>query len=290
MTQFQFEAIGTHWHIEIAETLAPSERERLLSAIRERIDVFDKNYSRFRADSLVTDMSRRAGTFELPPDAEPIMSLYHRLYELTHGAVTPLIGQVLVDAGYDADYTLQTREMHVPPGWDEVMEWSAPMLTLKRPALLDFGAAGKGYLIDIVAGVMADFGVRSFCIDAGGDIRQRSEGGEPLRVGLEHPANAEQVIGVATILNQSICGSAGNRRTWGNFHHIINPHTLSSPRDILAVWVVAETTLRADALATCLFFVPPNDLEDAFDFEYLLIRPDYSIEKSADFPAELFTA
>lgn len=290
MAELAFEAIGTHWQIDLPDSLTPEERQILSERIHERISIFDRDYSRFREDSLVTRMSKQAGTYQLPEDAEPLFSLYHDLYRATNGALTPLIGQVLVEAGYDAEYSLKPGELHTPPTWDEALEYQFPQLTLKKPALLDVGAAGKGYLIDIVASIVQDFGIHSFCIDAGGDLLQRSAKSESLRVGLEHPANLNQVIGVATIQNQSMCGSAGNRRTWGAFHHIINPHTLSSPRNILAVWTVAQATLLADALATCLFFVPAASLRPTYAFEYALVRSDYSMEHSPNFPAEFFVA
>jgi FAD:protein FMN transferase len=109
-----------------------------------------------------------------------------------------------------------------------------------------------------------------------------------LRIGLEHPDNVKQVIGVATITNQAICGSSGNRRQWGEFHHIIHPTLLSSPRHMLATWVVADTAIVADAIATCLYFTSPALLQQHFDFEYLLLLPDYSIDQSFAFPAEVF--
>jgi thiamine biosynthesis lipoprotein len=153
---------------------------------------------------------------------------------------------------------------------------------------LDFGAAGKGYLIDLVAKVLKENGVVKYCINAGGDILYQND--MPIRVGLENPANTEQVIGVCTLAHGSICGSAGNRRAWGDFTHIINPKTLSSPRNILAVWVCAKTAIVADALATCLFFVPAETLTDTYQFEYVIVRDDFSLEKSAHFPGELFVA
>lgn len=287
MAQFAFEAIGTHWQIDISDALTPEGEARVLSAIRDRIAQFDKDYSRFRDDSLVMEMSRKAGEYRLPDDAQPMFDLYRDLYLVTHGAMTPLIGQVLVDAGYDAAYSLKSKELHPPPAWDDALEYEYPRLTVKRPAILDVGAAGKGYLIDLVAQVIQSFGIRSFCVDAGGDILQKDTNGVPLRIGLEHPEHAEQVIGVASIANQSLCGSAGNRRTWGKYHHIIDPRTLESPREILAVWTVAPTALIADALTTCLFFVEPTLLDD-YVFEYLIVYKDYSIKKSPNFPAELF--
>jgi len=289
MEQISFSAIGTSWQIDIDQQLARYERELLFERVKRRIDIFDRAYSRFRPDSLVTEMSQKAGTFTLPPDAGPMLAVYRLMYELTDGLMTPLIGQALSDAGYDATYSLETKEMYVPPAWDDVMEWNAPTLSLRRPALLDFGAAGKGYLIDIIADVLADAGIRSFTVDAGGDMLHRDPSGKALRVGLEHPLDFQQVIGVASIANQSLCGSAGNRRAWGRFHHILNPQTLASPRDIAAIWVVAETTLLADALTTALFFVPASRLEPHVAFEYVIVRSDFSLEMSPGFPGEIFT-
>ena len=120
-------------------------------------------------------------------------------------------------------------------------------------------------------------------------MRQRDARGETLRVGLEHPEDTTSVIGVANISNQSLCGSAGNRRKWADFHHIINPETLSSPKELLAVWVIAKNTLLADILTTGLFFVSPDSLLKHFKFEYLILRPDYSVEKSEGFNVELYT-
>ncbi len=111
---------------------------------------------------------------------------------------------------------------------------------------------------------------------------------EFLSIGLEHPGNFEQVIGIAKIQNESIAASSGNRRAWDKFHHIINPKTLESPKNILATWVVAKKAIIADGLATCLFFVPKEKLEKYFDFESLVLFPDYTFEKSNNFPAELF--
>lgn len=288
-TKFEFQAIGTGWVIDINQDISKDKRAILLDKIMERIAVFDKDYSRFRKDSLVTEMSIKAGEYILPPDSEIMVSLYKKFFDITNGSVTPLIGQVLVDAGYDANYSFKQRPLSKPLSWDEVMIWQYPLLTLKFPTLLDFGAGGKGYLIDIVSEIMEENGVKSYCVDASGDIRHRSMENKELRVGLENPTDKNQVIGVTKIIKESICGSAGNRRVWGDFHHIISPHSLSSPKQILAVWAIADSTILSDLLTTALFFTNPEILSRHFDFEYLILRSDYSIAKSSDFPVELFT-
>ena len=289
MIKYEFEAIGTHWAIDIQDDLSSEAEVVLLKKINDRIVKFDMDYSRFREDSLVTKMSKETGEFYLPEDADIMMTLYKKMYDVTSGLVTPLIGQVLSDAGYDAKYSLSPKHLTKPKTWDEVIKWENPNLTLNEPALLDFGASGKGYLVDIVSEVIENNGVTSYCVDAGGDMRQRSSKGEKLKVGLEHPGDKTMVIGVAEVFNQSLCGSAGNRRKWRGFHHIINPETLSSPDNILAVWTMADTTILADILTTGLFFVSPETLLKHFSFEYLVIYSDYSMKKSDGFSAEIFT-
>ncbi len=319
---FSFDAIGTHWQIDVYpaqidvfsgknglfkgdglyneqgrtnqglrgvnEQRTPEAHAVLFDKIKSRIAVFDKHYSRFRDDSLVAEMARNAGTYELPEDARPMMGLYETLYAATKGSFTPLIGSVMEDAGYDANYSLVPRGLRKPKAWNEIMEYQYPRLALKEPALLDFGALGKGYLIDIIGDLIEADGFASYVIDAGGDIRHRDHSNKSLRVGLEHPQDQSRVIGVIEITNKSICCSAGNRRTWAHFHHIINPHTLSSPRDVVSTWVVADSAMLADGIATSLFFVSPGRLASLFQFEYCILYPDSSIRASAGFEAEMY--
>jgi thiamine biosynthesis lipoprotein len=278
--KYAFEAIGTWWQID-----STSEKD-LLKAITERIDYYDKVFSRFRTDSLITKISKQAGTFVFPPEAEPLFELYRKMYKVTDGLVTPLIGDVLSQAGYDADYSLNIKEMNTPQALDDVVKFNYPKITTTVPLLVDVGAAGKGQLVDLVGELLEQNGVGDYTVDAGGDIRVR--GSDEVRVGLEHPDDAKKVIGYAALKNQSICGSAGNRRAWGEFHHIINPKTLTSPKNILSVWVVADTTMLADGLSTCLFFTDPAVLQKHFSFEYVIMYADYSVSYSKGFRGEIF--
>ena len=287
--RLDFEAIGTTWSVESALLADSASATDLGDAISAKIEVFDRAYSRFRDDSLVSAMARRAGWYDLPKDAAPMLAIYRRLYDLTAGAMTPLIGQVLSDTGYDAHYTLRPGTPIPPSDWDDILEYQSDgRLLMHRPALLDFGAAGKGYLADQLGDIMMAHGCLDFCIDAGGDIVRQGSGS--LRVGLEHPDAAGQVIGVANLAIGALCGSAGNRRTWGQYHHVIDPHKLASPRHIQALWVYAADGLTADALSTALFFVSPSRLADEFEFEYAIISQDMKLARSPGFPAEFFMA
>ena len=285
----EFDAIGTHWNIHIHDKISDEQTSDIFKLVMDRISVYDKHYSRFRDDSLVAEMSRRTGEYALPDDAKPLFDLYEKLYRLTNGSVTPLIGNLLSDAGYDATYSLETKQLRTPPKWEDALEYAFPRLAIKQPVLIDVGAAGKGYLVDIVGGLLENQGITSFTINAGGDILQKDASGSMIRVGLEHPCDSTLAIGVANIGNESICVSAGNRRAWNQFHHILDPHSLESPRHIAAVWVIAKTGLLADALTTCLFFVEPEILEKEFAFEYLIVYADLTMRASSKFNAEIFS-
>src|ERR1700733_4441864 len=108
---YAFEAIGTQWSIQSSDNISEHAEQALKKAIADRIEVFDKTYSRFRDDSLVSKASQSAGSLTLPEDAKQLFGLYRTLYQITEGAFTPLIGDVLTDAGYDAKYSLKPGKM-----------------------------------------------------------------------------------------------------------------------------------------------------------------------------------
>lgn len=287
MISEQFEGIGTHWQIDVLEENVDAGKwTNTLKLVKGRIAEFEKNYSRFRSDSFVNTTLTKPGTHILPSDSGPLIDIYRKLYTITRGAFTPLIGQVLVDAGYDTTYSLKEKTLSTPPSLSEVAEFSENSIHILQPAQFDFGACGKGYLIDIVSDLLKNNGISSFCVDAGGDIRYECV--DPLRVGLENPLDVNQAIGVVTISNTSLCASAGSRRKWSSYHHIIDPRILRSPEKVAAIWVLAKDTLTADAIATCLFLEEPVKLTPHFEFEYLILYNDSTFTKSKGFSAELF--
>lgn len=282
---FAFEGIGTQWEISTTAGLPAALRTRL----HDRVEAFDGDWSRFRRDSLVAAMARAPGRYRFPAEAEALGRLYRRLYDLSGGAMTPLVGGSLEQLGYDPEYSLHRRGSASPaPAWDDVLDWSGPAITAKAPVVLDIGAAGKGMLVDLLAAELDAAGVGSYCIDASGDLLVR--GTEPLAVGLEHPYNPAQAIGVVPVHNQALCASAANRRAWGDgLHHVLDGTTGQPVRTVVATWALADSTVVADALATALFFLPGSALEQDFDFSWLAVFSNGSAAYSSAFAGTLFT-
>jgi thiamine biosynthesis lipoprotein len=280
-SSWQFDAIGTRWIIETAQPLD----DQLQSKITGRIERFDQIYSRFRDDSVVAEMEKQAGYYELSHDG--MAELYRKLYEATDGAMTPLIGGSLVAAGYDKDYSFAPTAPLPAKKWDEAFDWNGSVVTTTEPVALDVGALGKGQLVDIVGQQMEAAGVTEYVIDASGDIRHR--GKDIQTIGLEDPADPTRVIGTVPLGSASLCASAINRRRWGtDWHHVIDGRTGEPVNAITATWVIAETTMLADGLATALFFVGSDKLHAIADFQFVRLFADGRIEHSPDFVGQLF--
>ena len=279
----QFDAIGTRWQIDTAESLAPSAT----SAVRARIDQFDRTWSRFRTDSLVHRISTGSGSYAFPSEAGELFSLYRALYKCTDGAMSPLVGRALEEWGYDSAYALKPAStVSAIPRWEDTFSWDGHALHTIRPVVLDVGAAGKGYLVDLVAELLLAHGVDAFTIDAGGDLLHHGQ--RHLRVALEHPLDASKAIGVAQLESGALCASASNRRAWPGAHHLIDALTGMPTRRVLATWVTARTGLVADGLATALFLAEPARLSEQFDFEFVRMFRGGRVEISRGFEAEMF--
>ena len=214
--------------------------------------------------------------------------MYRRLYAATDGAMSPLVGRALEDLGYDRAYSLRpTGRPTAVPAWDEAVAWDGAALTTLRPVTLDVGAAGKGYLVDILGRMLELAGHVDYTVDGSGDIRHR--GPAPIRVGLEHPLDPTKAIGIALVHDGAICSSATNRRAWGQgLHHVIDATTGLPTHDVIATWAIAPTALEADGLSTALFFADPARLAAEFDFTYVRMFSTGRVEFSPHLDGELF--
>ena len=150
-----FEAIGTHWRIDTRDPLAPS----IADAVTDRVARFDRDWSRFRADSRIAALAT-PGRHRLADDAGPLLAFYRELFEATAGRVTPLVGRTLEALGYDAAYRLRAAaDIPSVPAWDAAIAWDGEHLEVVTPVVLDVGAAGKGYLVDLVSDLLVDAGI-----------------------------------------------------------------------------------------------------------------------------------
>lgn len=172
------------------------------------------------------------------------------------------------------------------PVWDDAVAWDGEHLEIARPVVLDVGAAGKGYLVDLIAALLTDAGLDAFVVDASGDLVAR---GADERIALEHPADPTRAIGVVPLRDGALAASAANRRAWGEgLHHVIDAVTGLPTAGVIATWALAPDALHADGLATALFFDPDPQLLAAEGVSYVRMFADGRLEHSPSFPGEVF--
>lgn len=293
---WSFEAIGAPWRIDVTpgpEGAGARAEDRL--AIDERIERFDRDWSRFRTDSLVSTIAREGGNHTLPAEAADLFALYRGLYTASAGRISPLVARSLDQLGYDANYRLTPAgDPIAAPDWESSIALhtgAAGEVTLDAPTpvSLDIGAAGKGLLVDLVGAILAERGAAATIVDASGDLRAWGE--TSIRVGLENPANTELVVGVVEVRpGRSLAASAPQRRQWGpELHHLIDATTgRPTAGDIIATWAVAETAMLADGIATALFVTEPEALTDRFAVDWVRMHADGRLTSSPGWEGELF--
>lgn len=132
---------------------------------------------------------------------------------------------------------------------------------------IDLGAIAKGYAADEVGRILRECGIEHALINLGGDIvalGNKPDGNE-WNIGVRDPRGHEtgaEYIAVVKIADNSIVSSGDYERyleeeyenTGKRYHHIFDPKT-GYPADsgLIATTVIAEQSIDADALSTCLF-------------------------------------
>ena len=311
--------------------------QRVQKRIRDFIEEYESVLSRFRADSLVSRMARaeHGGEFEFPAWAQPLFVLYSEFYAATHGAFDACVGADLLALGYSNSVhfipqsaagsgknenssidSWSNYRRALPVTWADILQGGcSTTLCTNQPVQLDFGAAGKGYFVDLVTQIIkeelgeelhADF---DFLVNAGGDMRACfSEENNQIKVALENPFDTTQAVGVASIASGALCASSSARRRWkvkdasGFESNLIATHLINAldgipACDLCASWayIPAKTcdfpTAYADAIASALFVSKESDLQkivQTTSAEFAVILPNYALRKTCAFPARFF--
>ena len=168
-------------------------------SLRRSISGYEAALSRFLPYSLVRAMgdpqgiAEHNGIFEFPEYCRPLFDIYDSLYEATDGRIDPCIGESLIQLGYSVPFDLigngpassgpvgtapgrprsisagATPAGFYTAGWRSIRREGATLYT-GTPVSLDFGAAGKGFCVDLLSAQLEALGCGAFTIDAGGDL------------------------------------------------------------------------------------------------------------------------
>ncbi|MBU4373856.1 MAG: FAD:protein FMN transferase [Euryarchaeota archaeon] len=157
---------------------------------------------------------------------------------------------------------------------------------------IDLGGIAKGYAVDRAVEVLKGQGFDSGFVNAGGDGMYfgTKPDGSPWRVGLRNPDNKTESIVVLDISDMAVSTSGNYERYFNEsarLSHISDPRTGYSSRSLISATVIAASAMEADALATAVFVLGPEEgmelIEKTENTEALLITPERQILKSSGF-------
>jgi len=236
------------------------------------VDAFERRYSRFRPDSLVSRINTAAGGdwVEIDAEMDGFLDVCGSLHRLSGGIldVTALPVMRLWDYK-SANPRLPTAAEIAAAlplvGWAKVQRSPGRIRLPLRGMAIDFGGWGKEYAVDMVAQIAGRHGLRQVLVDFGHDLcAVGCAPGKPgWHVGLEDPDRpgaacwgsiAARDCGVASS-GDYIRGFTLNGRRYG---HIVDPRTgwpvANGCRQVTAI---ARSCLQAGVLSTTVFILGP---------------------------------
>jgi thiamine biosynthesis lipoprotein len=109
----------------------------------------------------------------------------------------------------------------------------------------------KGWSVEGAARILERAGLRSFSINAGGDVlvRGRAPQGGRWQIGIQHPLQRDAIAAVLAVSHGGVATSG----TYERGAHIIDPHSGLPPEGVLSVTIVGPSLATADAYATAAF-------------------------------------
>jgi thiamine biosynthesis lipoprotein ApbE len=250
---------------ETAETAALMEIERL----RRVLSVYDP-------ESEVSHLNRTRGPAGVSPDLAAVLRGYDRWRRETLGAFHGQLGELTrlwkrgeaegeLPAAVELERIVQRLAV---PGWhlDPVSE--SVQLTTEQP--LELNALGKAYILECAVRAIrtAVPAVTGLLLNVGGDVV--AWGGPPGRTGwavgiqdpFQHFDNAPPLAGLS-ITDQAVASSGGYQRYYTiggrRYSHVLDPRTGHAAAGVAGATVVAGDAVTANAVATTLCVLPPDD-------------------------------
>jgi len=133
--------------------------------------------------------------------------------------------------------------------------------------ILDLSALAKGYAVDQVALLLEKSNISSYLVEIGGEIRLKGKNiNEQLwRIAIEKPVSDNRVIQKVLPISDIAMATSGDYRNYFEkngirFSHTIDPRTgYPVTHKLASVTILSENTMEADALATAIMVLGPDD-------------------------------
>lgn len=257
--------MGTRWRIRYA---APDDvvAERLYEAIERVFAGVISDMSHWAADSRLSAINRSApGEWHsISDEFVEVLATSLEVAAASGGAFDPAIGALVERWGYgpvavDRLPTIdEIAAARAGGGWRQLeLDRAGCRVRRHGEARLDLSGIAKGHAVDRLSKILTEHGISHQLVEIGGEFVGRGlrPDGDPWWVELETPGGCAAPIRVA--LHQCAVATSGD---YVRGRHTIDPRTGYPVAHALAVSVIHDTAMAADAWATALSVLAPAEM------------------------------
>lgn len=263
--------LGTSLQLHVVASSSEVARQAEAAALEE-IDRLEAILSTYTERSELAARLRKPGVAqEVSDELREVLRFYDHWRAASGGALNPAV-EVITRVWRRA--TDQGRLPTEAELGQAVQAAAAPAWKIHEDGSVSFGggvavsvnAIAKGYIVDRAgqAALRCNAGVRGILLDIGGDMRVFGEMTE--KVGIADPASPAEngaVLCTIELRDQAIATSGGYERgfkiggAW--YSHLIDPRSGLPVERVRSATAIAPTAAEADALATILSVLPPEE-------------------------------
>jgi thiamine biosynthesis lipoprotein len=256
--------MGTAISVELwADT--PALGEQAMDAVMAEMHRIDRAMSPHRADSELSRINREAGQRAVPlsPEMLALLTRAQSLSGLSQGAF---------DISYASAGQLYDYREGVAPGAAALRQATALIdyrqllldpvagtLRFGQPGMrIDLGGFAKGHAVNNAIALLRSLGIAHAMVAAGGDSQLLGDRrGRPWSIAIRDPRRAAEVVAVLPLQDVAISTSGDYERFFERdgvrHHHLIDPRTGASPRELRSVTILANDGLTSEALSKTVF-------------------------------------
>ena len=269
--------MGTGYSVKLKNCPTPSCLTELEPRIAQRLEQINSAMSTYDPQSELSRFNAVRGTdwISVSADLYTVVAHAHAVSELTGGAFDVTVAPLINAWGFGPESLAgkqsaaeRSQIANSDTGYERIELRDNPPGMRKRASRMSIDLSGiaKGFAVDEIARLLDDYGISSYLVEIGGEVRGRGTrpDGKPWRIAVEHPViGTQRLHGIVELTDLSIATSGDYRNFYveggQRYSHTIDPMTAAPVRHGLAsVSVVDPSAMHADAMATALMVLGPE--------------------------------
>ena len=230
--------------------------------VRAELGELEAKYSRYNADSLLSQINRNAGSgmpIEIDEEMWGLLQFCQQLHAQSDGLFDPTAGALnsiwnLQEGRIDAPERLSETLDAV--GWQHVQISETDVYLSHANTRLDLGGIVKEFAVDKSVQMLRAAGFQNHIVELAGDVYTSgtSNNQQPWRIGISDPSDPATSIRTLELTDAALASSGSYQRFFTyegkQYSHFLDPRTGRPVEGAISVSVVSESTLIAGAVAT----------------------------------------